>query len=120
MSRPIIPVKAEAMPSLLSAYLAREIDMFDGHIIRDVAVDGEPSLDVIKTSVPIGPAEVVAERLVREIRQNGISDLSCFMMPAGIEPKAALRSMERFGRDVMPMVARELANDGREAAKEVA
>jgi alkanesulfonate monooxygenase SsuD/methylene tetrahydromethanopterin reductase-like flavin-dependent oxidoreductase (luciferase family) len=92
----------------------------DGHIIRDVAVDGEPSLDAIRASVPIGPAEVVAERLVREIRQNGISDLSCFMMPAGIEPKAALRSMERFGRDVMPMVARELASGGREAAKEVA
>jgi len=35
MSRPIIPVKAEAMPSLLSAYLAREIDMFDSHIIRE-------------------------------------------------------------------------------------
>ncbi len=80
----------------------------DGHIIRDMPVDGEPSLDTIKASVPIGSAEVVAERLVREISTNGITDLSCFMMPAGIEAKAALRSIERFGRDVMPVVEREL------------
>jgi alkanesulfonate monooxygenase SsuD/methylene tetrahydromethanopterin reductase-like flavin-dependent oxidoreductase (luciferase family) len=81
----------------------------DGHVIRDLPVADEPSLEKIRASVPIGSAEVVAERLVKEIRANGVTDLSCFMMPAGIEPKAALRSMERFGKEVMPLVTKALA-----------
>lgn len=92
----------------------------DGHIIRDLPVEGEPSLAEIRRSLPIGPAEVVAERLVAEIRRNRITDLSCFMMPAGIEPRAVLRSMERFGAEVMPLVLRTLAADGDARRAEVA
>jgi len=83
----------------------------DGHIIADEPVAGEPSLETIIASVPIGDAETVAERLIAEIRANAITDLSCFMMPAGVAPKAVLRSMERFGSDVMPIVAKAIAED---------
>jgi alkanesulfonate monooxygenase SsuD/methylene tetrahydromethanopterin reductase-like flavin-dependent oxidoreductase (luciferase family) len=92
----------------------------NGHIIADEPVAGEPGLDTIIASVPIGSAETVAERLINEIKINGITDLSCFMMPAGIEPKAALRSMERFGSDVMPVVSKAVAGMARKPAREVA
>lgn len=89
----------------------------NGHIIIDEPVAGEPSLEAIMAAVPIGSAEIVAERLISEIRSNGITDLSCFMMPAGIESKAALRSMERFGAEVMPIVSKAVAaNKAREVA----
>lgn len=92
----------------------------NGHIIEDLPVDGEPDLATIRAGLPIGSAEVVAERLVNEIRANGITDISCFMMPAGIAPRAALRSMERFGNEVMPLIASELGDGGKTLLKGVA
>lgn len=80
----------------------------DGHIIVDSPVADEPSLETIKASVPIGPAEVVAERLLNEIQSVGITDLSCFTWPAGMESSAVLRSMERFGSSVLPLIRKGL------------
>ncbi len=94
--------------------------VLDGHVIRDQKLEGEPSLEKIQQSVPIGSAETVAERIIAEVRTNGITDLSCFMWPAGIEAKAVLRSMERFGSEVMPLVTRALAEDGRKPAQAAA
>lgn len=92
----------------------------NGHIIEDIPVPDEPSLEAIQTSVPIGNAETVAERLIQDITANGITDLSCFMMPAGIEPRAALRSMERFGKEVMPVVRKAIAADTSSRVREPA
>ncbi len=92
----------------------------NGHIIEDLPVPDEPSLETIKAAVPIGSAEVVAERLIKDIKANGITDLSCFMMPAAIEPRAALRSMERFGKEVMPLVRKAVAVDTASRVREVA
>jgi alkanesulfonate monooxygenase SsuD/methylene tetrahydromethanopterin reductase-like flavin-dependent oxidoreductase (luciferase family) len=94
--------------------------ILDGHRIRDVAVAGEPSLEQIEAALPIGDARTVAERLVREIREVGITDLSCFMWPAGMEPRSVLRSMERFGAEVMPQVRQALAAQQPAPAREVA
>jgi len=92
----------------------------NGHFIVDKAIEGEPSLEQIQQGVPVGPAEVVAERLVKEIRANRISDLSCFMWPAGIPVAETLKSIERFGKEVMPLVEKELRNDRGTQAKAVA
>ncbi|WP_137390585.1 LLM class flavin-dependent oxidoreductase [Rhodoligotrophos defluvii] len=83
--------------------------VLNGHIIEDRPVEGEPSLEAIQAGLPIGSPEVVAERLVKEINANGITHLSCFMWPAGIESKAALRSMERFGKEVMPLIQKAVS-----------
>jgi hypothetical protein len=42
------------------------------------------------------------------------------MMPAGIEPRAALRSMERFGKEVMPVVRKAIAADTSSRVREPA
>lgn len=80
----------------------------DGHIIIDSPIVDEPSLETIQASVPIGPAEVVAERLLQEIRTTGITELSCFTWPAGMAPRAVMKSMERFGSTVLPMIRKGL------------
>lgn len=84
------------------------VQQLDGHVIVDSPVADEPSLEKILASVPIGPAEVVAERLLYEIRTVGITDLSCFTWPAGMERRAVLRSMERFGKEVLPLLRKGL------------
>jgi alkanesulfonate monooxygenase SsuD/methylene tetrahydromethanopterin reductase-like flavin-dependent oxidoreductase (luciferase family) len=94
--------------------------ILDGHFIADRPLTGEPSIEAILDSVPIGSAETVAERILHEIRTIGITDFSCFMWPAGIGPRSVLRSMERFGAEVLPIVEKELARDSRAEARQVA
>ncbi|WP_158816864.1 LLM class flavin-dependent oxidoreductase [Methylocapsa sp. S129] len=94
--------------------------VMEGHIIADRPLNGEPTLEAIIEGVPIGSPEVVAERIVGEIRSIGITDFSCFMWPAGIPARSALRSMERFGSEVLPLVNKALAVSGTEAARHVA
>lgn len=83
--------------------------VLDGHRIVDRPVAGEPTLEEIEAALPIGDAETVAERVVREVREVGITDLSCFMWPAGVDLRAVLRSIECFGAEVMPRVREALA-----------
>lgn len=92
----------------------------DGHRIVDLPVAGEPTLEEIEAALPIGDAATVAERIVREIKDVGITDLSCFMWPAGVELRAVLRSMELFGTEVMPRVLRALAANQPVPVREVA
>ncbi|MDQ0468362.1 LLM class flavin-dependent oxidoreductase [Labrys wisconsinensis] len=94
--------------------------VLDGHVIQDRPVAGEPTLEAILAGLPVGAPETVAERLVHEIRTIGITDLSCFMWPAGLGSRAVLRSMERFGAEVMPLVTKALAADTRQPADAVA
>lgn len=92
----------------------------DGHIIVDKALEGEPSLEQIQQGLPIGSPELVAERLVNEIRENKITDLSCFMWPAGMPRQEVLKSIERFGSQVMPLIEKALKSDSGARAKAVA
>ena len=94
--------------------------VLDGHRIVDMPVAGEPTLEAIEAALPIGDAETVAERLLAEIATVGITDLSCFAWPAGVEPRVVLRSMERFGAEVMPRVRQALAANAPGPVREVA
>ncbi len=94
--------------------------VLDGHRIVDMPVAGEPTLEAIEAALPIGDAETVAERLLGEIATVGITDLSCFAWPAGVESRVVLRSMERFGAEVMPRVRQALAANAPGPVREVA
>ncbi len=61
-------------------------------------------LEAIENAIPIGPPDIVAERLIRDIDAVGITDLSCFAWPAGMPLRSVLRSMERFATEVLPRV----------------
>jgi alkanesulfonate monooxygenase SsuD/methylene tetrahydromethanopterin reductase-like flavin-dependent oxidoreductase (luciferase family) len=94
--------------------------ILEGHFIADRPLAGEPTIEAILDGVPIGSPETVAERIIHEIRTVGITDLSCFMWPAGMGSRAALRSMERFGAEVLPIIRKEFAGDALGEAREVA
>ncbi|SRR5579883_66127 len=94
--------------------------ILEGHVIADRPLAGEPSIEGILAGTPIGSAETVAQRIIDEARTAGITDLSCFMWPAGMSSRAVLRSMERFGRDVLPLIQKELARDSKSKARQVA
>jgi alkanesulfonate monooxygenase SsuD/methylene tetrahydromethanopterin reductase-like flavin-dependent oxidoreductase (luciferase family) len=94
--------------------------LLEGHFIADRPLAGEPTIDAILDGTPIGNVATVAERIVREIRTVGITDLSCFMWPAGMASRAVLRSMERFGAEVLPAIRKELAADSQSKTRHVA
>ena len=93
--------------------------VLEGHRILDRPLEGEPSLEEIEANLPIGNADKVAEQLMTEIETIGITDLSCFMWPAGMPARSALRSMERFGSDVLPKIDKALAERPRQTAEAV-
>lgn len=82
--------------------------VLDDYRIVDLPFEGEPTLEAIEAGLPIGDPETVAERLITDIRTAGITDLSCFMWPAGIALRQALRSIERFGAEVLPLVQKAM------------
>lgn len=72
------------------------------------ALDGEPSLDDIEAGALIGSASEVAERIVVEAGALSLSHLSCFMRLADMPHPVSMRSIEAFGREVIPAVRKEL------------
>lgn len=81
--------------------------------LRDAYIDAlplpdEPGLEVFRDNVIIGDAHHVAERILAEVRRIDPVHYNCFFqfgeMPIGM----ARRSLERFGRDVLPLLERAL------------
>ena len=56
----------------------------------------------------VGDPEHCAEKIVHHIRTLGITHLNCFMQVGGLPIGRALKSMERFAAEVVPLVEREL------------
>lgn len=80
----------------------------DGALLRPLPFKDEPSLEEIVDNVIVGDAEHCAEKLLSEIAALSPSHVSCFMQFGGLELGRALRSIERFGAEVMPLVERAL------------
>jgi alkanesulfonate monooxygenase SsuD/methylene tetrahydromethanopterin reductase-like flavin-dependent oxidoreductase (luciferase family) len=80
----------------------------DGCEIVPQAYDHEPSPEEIVANVIIGDAETCAEKLVEELRTVRPSHLSAFMHFGGLDFHRAMRSLERFGAEVLPAVDRAL------------
>ncbi len=96
-------------------YTARLVMAFRGRYeqLRGVEVvpqpyDGEPDIDQILENVPIGGPEIVAEKIVNEIRANRPYHYAIFAQYGGIDGNRARRSLERFGAEVLPAVDKEL------------
>lgn len=77
--------------------------------LQEVPASDEPPLEEIQSRLLIGDAETVAERLAHESKILGTTHLSCFMAIPGLEQKTILKSIEQFGRSVIPAVNKELA-----------
>ncbi len=85
----------------------------DGAFLKETPAADEPPLEEIVEHTLIGDAETVAEKLVRDIEALQPSHMSCFMAIPGISQDRVLKSMERFGKEVLPMVEKRVGDLGK-------
>jgi len=78
----------------------------EGAFLREQPTPGEPPIEQLVDLMMIGDAETVAEKLIREFEALQPTHLSCFMALPGVPQARTLRSMERFGAEVMPRIAK--------------
>jgi alkanesulfonate monooxygenase SsuD/methylene tetrahydromethanopterin reductase-like flavin-dependent oxidoreductase (luciferase family) len=79
-------------------------------------LDNEPPLDVFRDNLIIGDAHYVAERLAAEILALRPVHYSCFFQFGDMPIRNAAHSLERFGAEVMPLLAREFGASSQDAA----
>jgi alkanesulfonate monooxygenase SsuD/methylene tetrahydromethanopterin reductase-like flavin-dependent oxidoreductase (luciferase family) len=77
----------------------------DRAFLQEEPASDEPPLDEIASRLLVGDAEEVTEKLAREIGTLKPTHISCFMAIPGMPQARVLRSMERFGAEVMPRLA---------------
>lgn len=92
----------------LAQALRRRQEMMDGTMLIDRPFPQEPSIERILGTLPIGDPHLVAERLVAEIRALEPVHISIYFQLGDTTQATALKSMELFAREVIPLVEREL------------
>jgi len=85
----------------------------DGAFLKEMPAADEPPLEEIAARLPIGDPDTVAERLAIDIEALNPSHLSLFMAIPGLDQKEILRSMERFGSEVVPRLEKRFGDLGR-------
>lgn len=76
----------------------------DGHFILAPPLPDEPPLETFRDNLVFGDPHYVAEKLVAEIRELGMTHLSCFMQIGTVDGRRARRSLERFAAEVVPLM----------------
>ena len=68
----------------------------------------EPQLETFRDNLVIGDAHHVAARMAEEIRRLRPVHYNCFFQFGDMPIERTRRSLERFGRDVLPLLEREV------------
>lgn len=76
--------------------------------IKDLPFEGEPSLDDIISNGIIGDAQTCAEKIVEEIQRARLSHYACLIGVGAMDQSRVMRSLERIGTDVIPLVEKSL------------
>ncbi len=92
----------------LSRYLRQGQTELNAAWLPEQASEGEMSPEDIAAGNPIGDPHRVAERLVAEILGARPSHIALYMTIGAVDPRQALRSIERFGAEVVPLIEREV------------
>jgi alkanesulfonate monooxygenase SsuD/methylene tetrahydromethanopterin reductase-like flavin-dependent oxidoreductase (luciferase family) len=92
----------------IAGHLRSTQPRLNGAFVDAPALPDEPPLSAIRDNLLIGDAHLVAERMVAEIRHLMPVHYSIFFQFGDMPLERAYRSMERFGREVLPLVEREL------------
>lgn len=92
----------------LSHYLRQGQTELDQTWLPEEAYEGEMSPEDIAAWNPIGDPEAVAEKLIAEIRAVGPSHIALYMTIGAVEHERVMRSIERFGAEVIPLIERAL------------
>ena len=102
----------------LSAYLRQGQTVLDAPWLPEQGFADEMSPDDILAWNPIGDPQTVAERLVEEIEKVGSDHIALYMTIGDTDHAAVMRSIERFGNEVVPLIEKQagpLAAAGRYA-----
>jgi alkanesulfonate monooxygenase SsuD/methylene tetrahydromethanopterin reductase-like flavin-dependent oxidoreductase (luciferase family) len=91
-----------------SSYLRQGQTTLDAPWLPEQPFEGEMSPEQIAEWNPIGDAETVAEKLIDEIEQVGSSHIALYMSIGDADHEAVMRSIERFGDEVVPMIEKAL------------
>ena len=78
--------------------------VLSGHFIEAPPLPDEPPLETFLDNLVIGDAHYVAEKLVEEISALGTTHLSCFMQIGTVEGTRAMRSLNSFVSDALPLM----------------
>ena len=97
----------------LSSYLRQGQTELDAAWLPEVPFEGEMSAEDILAWNPIGDPETVAERLVEEIQKVRSSHIALYMTIGDTDHEAVMRSIRRFGRDVIPLIEKSVGPIGR-------
>lgn len=80
----------------------------DGPMLRPIPYKDEPSPEQVVDNVIIGDAHHCAERMAEAVRTLNPVHWSCFMQFGGMDGRRSVRSLERFGNEVVPLLERDL------------
>ncbi|MCG6856805.1 MAG: LLM class flavin-dependent oxidoreductase, partial [Salaquimonas sp.] len=78
-----------------------------GSTLNEVPAPNEPSLEDILQTAPIGSPERVAEVLSNDISTIKPSQISFIAQFGGMEQDKAMRSLDLFGSEVLPLLRKE-------------
>lgn len=92
----------------VAAHLRSQEPRLQGALVDAPPLPNEPPLSAIRDNLLIGDAHMVAERMVAEIRHLRPVHYSIFFQFGDMPIERAQRSLYRFGREVLPLVEREV------------
>lgn len=78
----------------------------DGTFLNAGPLPDEPPLETFRNNLIIGDPHHVAERMAAEIRHLDPVHYNCFFQFGDMPARRALRSLERFGTEVIPLLER--------------
>ncbi len=82
--------------------------VMEGAFIKAPVAPDEPSTEQILANTIIGDPQSCAEKVIETIKLFGVTHFNCFMLMAGLPRARALKSLERFAGEVIPLVEKEL------------
>ena len=82
----------------------RRETMVDDYMVEEVPFPDEPPLEEIAENIVVGNAEVVAQRLCREIELYGPQHMSIYFAVGDVPSPAVMHSMKQFTTKVVPMI----------------
>jgi alkanesulfonate monooxygenase SsuD/methylene tetrahydromethanopterin reductase-like flavin-dependent oxidoreductase (luciferase family) len=89
----------------------RTAQIADDYQVEEGIVEGEPSLDEMRSLLPVGSIDTVIERVVNEIRTLKPVHY-CFQTQMGdFDQPTMLRQLETWAKVIIPTVQQEIAND---------
>ena len=80
----------------------------EGPFIQAPPLPDEPPLETFRDNLVIGDPQLCAEKLINEIKALGTTHLSVFTQIGSVEGKRARRSLERFAKEVVPLIEKAL------------